>query len=96
MNIRSRVLIQRERATVEGAVLETLFAVAWEIHRTRGGRLVVVDCGHDYLHAESAGQAKATYLRGLTPHERRGRHIVNVAPAVGFNVHDNHGDKLSA
>lgn len=93
MNLRSKVLVQRERRTVEGSVLETLYAIAWE-KRTRAG--VVLDCGHDYLHAESAGHAKAQYLRGLAPEERRGRHIVEVAPAVGFHVHDNHGDKLSA
>jgi hypothetical protein len=96
MQLKSRVFVQRERPTVDGPVLETLFAVAWETHRTRGGRLVVVDCGVDYMHAESAGHARFQFWQALTPAEKKGRHVVNIAPAVGFNVHDNHGDKLSA
>lgn len=47
----------------------------------------------EYLHAENVNHARIQFCAA---HPNRVKfHIIDIAPAVGYYVHDNHGDVLS-
>lgn len=46
--------------------------------------------GFTYTHAISAARARYQYEKSPEP----GNRIIAIAPVIGYNVLDNHGDKL--
>lgn len=99
MNIRNptELLTDKNRRDIRNHQLITksengriLFCVAWEY--TRGGR---TSTGFEYMHADSAGEARAIFLGGLKFREARRTLVVGVAPVIGFFSQDDHGDRLT-
>jgi hypothetical protein len=69
-----------------------LFACAYECHYWRNGRKKL-KLGFEYMHAENAGHARGMFWAANTlPGKVR---LVEVAPVVGFEVKDNHGERLA-
>lgn len=70
----------------------TLFAVVFNRRVRRGGVWGWVPAKPRYMKCPDAATARATVIRS----EKCRVDIIGVAPAVGFFVEDNHGEKLSA
>ena len=71
---------------------ETLYAISWcrRAPSVEGGwRLMPVE----YCHAPDDGRARAIFAAS---HNGRRDKVIAIAPAVGFFVDDNHGEKLTA
>lgn len=71
---------------------KTLFAVAFNKKVRVRGRWGWVPGGIRYTHAVDAATARANVIKS----EKCLLDIIGVAPAIGYFVNDNHGDKLSA
>jgi hypothetical protein len=69
----------------------TLYCVAYEVRRLVN-RKIDVRVGFEYLHALDAANARFQFLNAHT--RVRGLHITGIAPAVGFEAKDSHGEKL--
>lgn len=69
-----------------------LFAVAFEIGVKKGRTLTWTAGGIDYVHAYDEAEARKKY-RDSDPRLTR---IVACGRALGYFVHDNHGEILSA
>jgi hypothetical protein len=70
-----------------------IFAVAVEVLNRKGE---VVDCVIEYLHADDTRSANFQYRAAHTRELMAGKiRIVEVAPAVGWFVQDEHGEVLS-
>lgn len=84
----------------EGDKKKPLFAVAIEVaqpRKTKRGLRYVWEADIRYLHAEDAGEARMMFTAAHTyPLVHRLMRIVGIAPAIGFHVHDDHGEVLSA
>jgi len=76
----------------EAGETKTLFAVCYE--RYKGARIVP---GIEYLHAIDTSAARNIFWMASGRGGMRARNIgiVAIAPVIGYNVHDNHGDVLS-
>ena len=88
-----RTTAQRRQADIRGPSKLTkhgLYAVAVERIDRRGN----VHPAIEYLKADSTPHARAQFC--LSEPNRRTCRIVGVAPAIGYFVDDNHGDKLTA
>lgn len=74
---------------------KTLYAVAWELREKK--RNNIIRCGFEYLHAVDATSAKMSVSmgKGIIPPNLK-LNIPWAAPAVGWFVHDKHGEKLSS
>ena len=48
-----------------------------------------------YLHAEDAGDARVQFFYSEDAATMRYIRVVGIAPAIGFQVHDSHGEELS-
>ena len=76
------------RILSKGATGKILYSIAWE--KYENGKILPQ---LDYTHATDAGDAWKQFYGSIGAlHCRK---IVAIAPAVGFHVHDSHGDKLS-
>lgn len=72
----------------KGATGKTLYCIQWM--KFEGGKLVPQT---DYCHAADRGDAWKQFQGSLVV--QHCRKIVAIAPVIGYNVHDSHGDKLS-
>jgi hypothetical protein len=75
-------------STVNGRLLYAITLEKWALH---DGRMQWVPNGFVYTHAISVARARYEYEKSPEP----GCRIIAIAPVIGYNVHDNHGDKLS-
>lgn len=48
-----------------------------------------------YLHAEDAGDARVQFFYSEDAATMKHIRVVGIAPAIGFQVHDSHGEELS-
>ncbi len=73
---------------------ETLYGVVTEkwIKRNGNRHFEWVPNGIVYVHAMDAAMAKFAYLQSAS----LGTRVIACAPAVGFHVEDEHGEKLRA
>lgn len=67
-----------------------LYAIAYEIYRPNGE----IEPRIEYSHGESAGLVKFNF--GMHLPKGLDVRVIDVAPAVGYHVLDNHADKLKA
>ncbi len=52
--------------------------------------------GQEYMHAEDAGEVRVMFLNSGDPKFQTQCRIVGIAPAIGFQVADEHGERLIA
>ena len=69
----------------------TLYCVAYEVRRFIN-RAWDIRAGFEYIHAPDQAQARFQFIQAHL--KVRGLKITGVAPAVGFEAKDNHGEKL--
>lgn len=70
---------------------QTFYAIAYEIHINP----VTIKPGLEYLHALNEPNARFKFLAALPEIQRNKVKIVAIGPVIGYNVLDNHGEKLS-
>jgi len=69
-----------------------LYAIAVEIPTKINGELTwIPEITH--VHAEHSGEARYIYMQDTAHHKHR---IVAIGPVIGYFVHDEHGEVLSA
>jgi len=69
----------------------TLYCIAYEVRRMVNNAWDI-RVGFEYVHAPDQAQARYQFVNA---HLRvRGLHITGIAPAVGFEAKDNHGERL--
>jgi hypothetical protein len=76
-----------------------LYAIAYErltVYWKNGERRRRWEPGIEYLHAVNDGDARYQYFNSELPEVMTETRIVGVAPVIGYHVHDNHGDVISA
>lgn len=72
----------------KGATGKVLYSIAWM--KLENGKLVKQ---LDYTHASDRGDAWKQFMGSLQ--SQKCRKVIAIAPAIGYHVHDSHGDKLS-
>ena len=72
-----------------------LYCVAYEWRVRRAGKWSSWKAEFDYVHADSAGEARMIFAKAEPYNPSKQIHIANAAPVVGYFVDDNHGDSLS-
>ena len=75
----------------------TLYSVVWALFDTRGNCLKREE---EYMYSENRTHARCQFFAGnpgfTQLHMQNRLVILEVGPVVGLEVHDDHGDQLSA
>jgi hypothetical protein len=77
--------------TIDGKEVKIFYAVAYEYIENEH-----VKGGIEHMHAKDVPEARHAFVSGHPELVNKHLRIVGIAPAIGFKVLDEHGDKLIA